>query len=64
MIQEDIKSLRIVFVLVVKNSYPSSLIHYKEKLDSILKPEISIWKINDVIVISEAMAKKKGLVTE
>ena len=64
MIQEDIKSLRIVLVLVVKNSYPSSLIHYKEKLDSILKPEKSIWKINDVIVISEAMAKKKGLVTE
>ena len=64
MIREDIKSLRIVLVLVVKNSYPSSLIHYKEKLDSILKPEKSIWKINDVLVISEAMAKKKGLVTE
>ena len=64
MIQEDIKSLRIVLVFVVKNSYPSSLIHYKEKFDSILKPEKSIWKINYVIVISEAMAKKKGLVTE
>ena len=64
MIQNDIKSLRIVLVLVVKNSYPSSLIHYKEKLDSILKPEKSIWRINDVLVISETMAKKKGLVVE
>ena len=62
LIKQDLKSISIVLVLVVKDSYHSSLIHYKEKLDSILKPEKCIWKIKDVLVISEAMAKKKGLV--
>lgn len=60
LIQKE-RQFQIVLVLVVKNSFSDSLIHYKEILEKRLKPEMRIWNVNSLIVISEEIAKKKGL---
>ncbi len=62
MAEKDFSSLSIVFVLVIKNAYPDSLIHYTDKFRKVLAPMMKIWKVHDMIVISEEQAKRKGLI--
>ncbi len=60
--EQDFVSLPIVLVLVIKNAYPDSLIHFTDKFRKVLAPMMRIWKVHDVIVISEEQARKKGLI--
>lgn len=55
-------NLDIVFVVVIKNAFTDSLIHYKEKLNKELQVKMKLWNIKDLIVIDEEMARKKGLI--
>lgn len=56
-------SAEIVLVLVIKQAFPTSLKHYKEKLEKELKSKMKIWNIKSLLVISEEKAREKNLVT-
>lgn len=57
------RSAEIVLVLVIKKAFPTSLEHYKEKLEKELKSKMKIWNIKRLLVISEEKAREKNLVT-
>ena len=59
---KDLSGVHMCFVLVVKNAKTEWLIPYKERLSKELKDISTIYKMPDIIVINEEMAKKKKLI--
>jgi hypothetical protein len=58
----EITSIEMIFILVIKNAFPSSLEHYKQKLERELKTKMKIWGIKNILVIDETQAKRKNLI--
>ena len=52
----------IVLVVVIKNAFKDSLIHYKDKLNMQLRTKMKIWNVKNIFFIDEETARKKGFV--
>lgn len=61
--KKEFSDLPIVFVLVIKNAYPDSLRHFTEKFQQVLRPMMRIWNVQNIAVIGEEQARRKGLIT-
>lgn len=62
LIDSELSNKTIKLVLVVKNAEPSWLIPVSEKLNSVLKPDMTIWNIPRLYVINESQAREKQLI--
>lgn len=60
----DYSKINIVLVVVIKNAYGESLIHYKDKLNTMLKVKMKVWNIKNILFIDEEKAQEKGFVRE
>ena len=60
----DYSKINIVLVVVIKNAYGESLIHYKDKLNTMLRVKMKVWNIKNILFIDEETAQKKGFVRE
>ena len=60
----DYSKINIVLVVVIKNAYGESLIHYKDKLNTMLRVKMKVWNIKNILLIDEETAQKKGFVRE
>lgn len=56
----DLSGKDIRLVLVVKNAEEAWLIPLQDKLRKELKQELRIWNVNDIFVINEDRARRKG----
>lgn len=59
---KDLSEVHMCFVLVVKNAKTEWLIPYKERVSRELKDVCSIYKMPDILVINEEIARKKKLI--
>ena len=60
----DYSKINIVFVVVIKNAYGDSLVHYRDKLNTMLRVKMKVWNIKNILLIDEETAQKKGFVRE
>lgn len=60
----DYSKINIVLVVVIKNAYGESLIHYKDKLNTMLRVKMKVWNIKNILFIDEEKAQEKGFVRE
>ena len=51
-----------MLVVVIKNAFKDSLIHYKDKLNMQLRTKMKIWNVKNIFFIDEETARKKGFV--
>ena len=60
--ENDFAKIKIQFIVVVKNAELEWLSHYKDKIEQILRKDMIIWKIRDIVFINEEIARKKNLI--
>ena len=60
----DYSKINIVLVVVIKNAYGELLIHYKDKLNTMLRVKMKVWNIKNILFIDEEKAQEKGFVRE
>ena len=60
----DYSKINIVLVIVIKNAYLDSLVHYRDKLNTMLRIKMKVWNIKNILLIDEETAQKKGFVRE
>ena len=58
----DYSDIDFIFILVVKNAELTWLSHYQDVLKRELNEEMKIWKIKNLLVINEAIAREKKFI--
>lgn len=58
----DYSKINIVLVVVIKNAFKDSLLHYRDKLNMQLRTKMKIWNVKNIFLIDEETARKKGFV--
>jgi len=58
----DYSKINIVLVVVIKNAFKDSLLHYRDKLNMQLRTKMKIWNVKNIFLIDEETARQKGFV--
>lgn len=61
LLESNLSNISIRLLLVVKNAKKEWLIPLREKLESELKKDLCIWRIDKIFVINEEIARQKTL---